>query len=76
MSSPGAGPLVAALVTTIVVTALSYLAPAKHAATLVGLAFLVATWWLVLRGDEQTIRDHGLSLGGLLEPLALLGRFL
>lgn len=64
-------PLVAALVTTIVVTALSYLAPAKHAATLVGLAFLVATWWLVLRGDEHTIRDHGLSLGGLLEPLAL-----
>lgn len=64
-------PLLAALATTIVVTALSYFAPAKHAATLVGLAFLVATWWLVLRGDEQTIRDHGLSLGGLLEPLAI-----
>jgi membrane protease YdiL (CAAX protease family) len=37
----------------------------------VGLAFLVATWWLVLRGDEYAIREHGLSLGGLLEPLAI-----
>jgi len=89
-------PLLAALVTTIVVTALSYLGPAIHvvtsrlraffvslwrpfgyllpildAGTLVGLAFLVATWWLVLRSDEQKIRNHGLSLGGLLEPLAL-----
>lgn len=64
-------PLLAALVTTILVTALSYFAPAKHAATLVGLAFLAATWWLVLRGDEHVIREHGLSLGGLLEPLAL-----
>lgn len=64
-------PLVAALVTTVVVTALSYFAPPKHAATLVGLAFLAATWWLVLRGDEHTIREHGLSLGGLLEPLAI-----
>ncbi len=64
-------PLLAALVTTIVVTALSYFAPAKHAATLVGLAFLAATWWLVLREDEHTIRAHGLSLGGLLEPLPL-----
>lgn len=69
---PGATkPLIAALLTTIIVTALSYLAPSKHAATLVGLAFLAATWWLVLRGDEHTIREHGLSLGGLLEPLAI-----
>jgi uncharacterized protein len=91
-----ARPLLAALVTTIVVTILSYLGPLIHsvsskiraflvglwrpigyvlpvldAGTLVGLAFLVATWWLVLRSDEQKIRDHGLSLGGLLEPLAL-----
>lgn len=89
-------PLLAALVTTIIVTLLSYLGPAIHvgtskvraflvglwrpfgyllpildAGTLVGLAFLVATWWLVLRADEQTIRHHGLSLGGLLEPLAI-----
>jgi uncharacterized protein len=76
-------PLVAALVTTVVVTALSYLAPlttklapitAKiglDAGTTVGLAFLAATWWLVLRGDEQMIREHGLSMGGLFEPLPL-----
>lgn len=64
-------PLLAALVTTVVVTVLSYVVPKQHAGTAVGLAFLVATWWLVLRGDEHTIRAHGLSLGGLLEPLSL-----
>lgn len=63
--------LLAALATTVVVTTLSYLAPPKHAATAVGLAFLAATWWLVLRRDEHAIRAHGLSLGGLLEPLPL-----
>lgn len=94
---PGAlRPLLAAFVTTVVVTVLSYTGSFIHAATskvrsllvsiwkpfsyivpvldpgtLVGLAFLVATWWLVLRGDEFTIREHGLSLGGLLEPLAI-----
>lgn len=64
-------PLLAALITTLVVTALSYLTPSKHAATAVGLAFLGATWFLVLRKDEHEIRAHGLSLGGLLEPLPL-----
>ncbi len=63
--------LLAALVTTLVVTALSYLVPSRHASTAVGLAFLAATWWLVLRHDEDVIRAHGLSLGGLLEPLPL-----
>jgi hypothetical protein len=63
--------LVAAGLTTVAVTALSRLAPSRHAATLVGLAFLAATWWLVLRHDEETIRAHGLSLGGLLEPVPL-----
>jgi hypothetical protein len=57
--------------TTAVVAALSYLAPLAHSATLVGLAFLGATWLLVLRGDEADIRHHGLSLGGLLEPVAI-----
>ncbi len=49
----------------------TYIVPLLDAGTLVGLAFLVATWWLVLRGDEHVIREHGLSLGGLLEPLPL-----
>jgi membrane protease YdiL (CAAX protease family) len=62
---------VAAAVTTAVVTAASYGAPDKYAATLVGVGFLVATWWLVLRHDEITVRAYGLSLGGLLEPTRL-----
>lgn len=69
---PGAGrPLLAAAITTAVVTAVSYLTPDRFAATLVGVSFLAATWWLVLRHDELTVRAHGLSLGGLLEPSSL-----
>jgi hypothetical protein len=64
-------PLLAATVTTVIVTAASYLAPDRYAATLVGVCFLGATWWLVLRHDELTVRAHGLSLGGLLEPSPL-----
>jgi membrane protease YdiL (CAAX protease family) len=60
--------LLAALVTTAVVTAASYLVPERYAATVVGVGFLTATWVLVLRHDEATVRAHGLSLGGLLEP--------
>src|SRR5690606_34258132 len=63
--------LAVALGTTAVVTAISWLAPTRHAATLVGLAFLAATWWRVLRHDEATIRHHGLSLGGVLEPVRI-----
>jgi hypothetical protein len=54
--------------TTVVVTLLSRFAPERFSATAVGVAFLAATWLLVLRGDEATIREHGLSLGGILEP--------
>lgn len=66
--------LLAAAVTTAVVTAASYLSPDRYAATLVGVGFLAATWWLVLRHDEDTVRAYGLSLGGLLEPAHLDGR--
>lgn len=66
-----ARPLLAAALTTAIVTAASYLAPERYAATLVGVCFLAATWWLVLRHDEVTVRAHGLSLGGLLEPTPL-----
>lgn len=62
-------PLLVALATTAVVTALSYLVPEDYAATAVGLGFLVATYLVVLRGsDTETVRRYGLSLGGLLEP--------
>ena len=57
-----------------VVTAASYLAPDRYAATLVGVGFLASTWWLVLRHDELTVRAYGLSLGGLLEPARLDAR--
>jgi membrane protease YdiL (CAAX protease family) len=61
-------PLFAAALTTAIVTAASYLAPDRYAATLVGMGFLASTWLLVLRHDEHTVRFFGLSLGGLLEP--------
>lgn len=63
------GPLLAALAVSAVVTAASYLAPDRYAATAVGVLFLAATWWLVLRHDELTVRAYGLSLGGVLEPV-------
>jgi membrane protease YdiL (CAAX protease family) len=63
------GPLLVALVTTLVATALSYLLPEAHAATGVGLWFLLCVYGLLLhRGDAETIRRFGLSLGGLFEP--------
>jgi hypothetical protein len=58
----------AVVVVTAVVTAASYLAPEQYAATAVGLSFLAATWVLVLRKDGDTVRAHGLALGGLLVP--------
>jgi membrane protease YdiL (CAAX protease family) len=53
------------------VTLLSYVLPEEHAATAIGLAFLLATHLLVLRKNAETIRRHGLALGGLLEPQPL-----
>jgi hypothetical protein len=63
--------LLIAILTTVVVTALSYLLPDRYAATGVGLAFLAATWWTVLRGDDARVPHFGLSLGGLLESSPL-----
>jgi membrane protease YdiL (CAAX protease family) len=66
------GPLLVALATTFVAAALSYLLPEAHAATGVGLWFLAVVYALILhRGDAETIRSYGLSLGGLFEPEAL-----
>ncbi len=72
------GPLVVALVTTLLAATLSYALPEAHAATGVGLCFLTAVYLLVLHhADTRTIREYGLSLGGLFErsedgePLAL-----
>jgi membrane protease YdiL (CAAX protease family) len=58
---------VAAAVTALA-TALSYLLPESWAATGVGFTFLLATYWLVVRRDDnELLREFGLSLGGLLE---------
>jgi membrane protease YdiL (CAAX protease family) len=64
-----AGPLLVSLLATIVATALSYALPDSQAATGVGLVFLVFTYLLVLRdADAATVKESGLSLGGLFEP--------
>lgn len=60
--------LLASAVTTGVVTAVSALAPTKLVATLVGLIFLAATWFLVWRKDDARVVRSGLSLGGVVLP--------
>lgn len=50
---------------------LSYLVPSRHAATSVGFCFFIATYALVMRKNSETIRHHGVSLGGLFEPVPL-----
>lgn len=59
--------LIAALVVSVLVTAVSRLAPKDLASTGVGLTFLGATWFLTLRDEDGEARTWGLSLGGLLE---------
>lgn len=67
------GPIGVTVATTAFVTALSYGLPEQFQATGVGLAFLAATYVLVLRYDSETVRRHGLALGGLFDsaPLSL-----
>jgi membrane protease YdiL (CAAX protease family) len=66
--------LAIALAVTALAAVASWVAPPAHDATVVGAAFLGASWILVLRGDTASIREHGLSLGGLLEPERLDAR--
>ncbi len=62
-------PIAIAVATTLLAAALSYALPEEHAATGVGACFLLAVYVLVLRApDAETIRGHGLSLGGIFEP--------
>jgi uncharacterized protein len=74
LSPAWARPLLVAALVTGVVTLLGWKLPRDHQATGVGLGFLFATWWLVLRRDEVDVRRYGLSLGGLFEPSPLDGR--
>ena len=64
-------PVGVTLLATLVVTALSYGLPDAYQATGVGLVFLGATYALVLRHESETVRRHGLSLGGLFESAPL-----
>lgn len=49
--------------------------PDSVSATAVGLAFLSATYWLVLRHDDSAfIAEHGLSFAGLFDPEPLSPR--
>jgi membrane protease YdiL (CAAX protease family) len=50
---------------------LSFVVPSRHAATAVGFCFFIATYALVMRKSSETIRHHGVSLGGLFEPVPL-----
>jgi membrane protease YdiL (CAAX protease family) len=50
------------------VTAASALVPEKYIATSVGFLFLGATWWLVWRGDDESVERSGLAFGGLVMP--------
>lgn len=63
--------LLVALATTAAVTAVSHLAPEAYANTAVGVVFLGAAWFMVVRRDAATVRAHGLSLGGVAEPVPL-----
>jgi uncharacterized protein len=60
--------LYVALSTTLIVGLLAHLLPADYAATGIGLCFCGVCYFMVLRHDSNTIRDTGLSLGGLLLP--------
>lgn len=64
-----AGPLAVAVATTGLAALASRFLPEEHAATGVGLWFLLIVYVLVLRSAESSeIRAHGLSLGGVFEP--------
>ena len=70
-----AGTLAIAAAVTAAATAFSYLLPEGWAAHGVGFTFLGAAYWLVVRGDDtDRIREHGLSLGGLVELTPLSWR--
>lgn len=63
--------LVAVVITMLVATAASYGIPKDYAATAVGLTFLGATYWLVLRYDAPRIESYGLGFAGFFEPTPL-----
>ena len=67
-------PLSIAALVTVLVALLAYLLPSDWQSTGVGFCLLWATHRLVLRHDAETIRHHGLGLGGIFEPVPLEAR--
>lgn len=64
-------PIARAVLVTALVGILGTLLPESWAANGVALTFFTATYLLVIRRDANTIRQHGLSLGGLFDPAPL-----
>src|SRR5690606_20586356 len=71
MPAPAHRPLLVSLLVTALAGGASLLLPDRWAADAVGIVFFGATYWLVLRGDGACIRQHGLAIGGILEPTPL-----
>ena len=67
-------PLRISVLVTGLVAVIAYVLPNQWQSTGVGLCLLLATHRLVLRHDAATIRHHGLSLGGIFEPVPLDAR--
>jgi membrane protease YdiL (CAAX protease family) len=66
--SPAAEALWVAADVTGAVAVVAAAAPPGFRTMLVGATFLVATWALVWRGDDDRVRRAGLALGGLVLP--------
>jgi membrane protease YdiL (CAAX protease family) len=66
--SPVAEALWSSADVTLAVAAITAVAPPSWHATLVGFAFLGATWALVWRHDDARVRRSGLALAGLVIP--------
>jgi len=65
-------PLVTTLAVTLLVAALARVLPDEYAATGIALTFLLATYrYTIQSANVETVKHYGLSLGGLLEPVAL-----
>lgn len=68
-------PLLVGAGVTLLVALLGHLLPDSLAGTAIGIGFLLATYWLVLRDSKPGAeREHGLALGGVLEPEPLSAR--
>ncbi len=68
--------LLSAAAVTLVVTAASTFAPPHWIASAVGAIFLGATWLLVFRRDDDTVRRAGVAFAGLVLPEPLDARYI